>query len=180
VRTFIPLLLTLICSGCETIEFDATPQGGGQSVRVTNDQDVQISLPPLQYRMRADEGHLIVWIENPTNVAVELVGDNSAVIDPQGDAHPLLDQMILPGAWIKAVFPPVYEGPPPPAGNPSANPINPYDRPGFISVPDASQSEQSRDATWQWDDELEIQLNLVFQRGQQQFQQQFSFRRVRK
>lgn len=169
-----------LCTGCATIEFDATPEGAAQPVRVGNDQDVQIALAPLQYRMRADEGHLIVWIENPTNVAVELVGDKSAVVDPQGDAHPLRDQMILPGESVKAVFPPVYEGPAPQPPSAAGTGIQPYDRPGFITVPDDWENEESRDATWQWDDGAEIDLNLVYQRGQQQFEQHFSIRRVRK
>jgi hypothetical protein len=177
---WIAILLVSLCAGCETIEFDAAPEGFGQPIRVTNDRDIQITLQPLTYRMRADEGHLVLWIQNPTSFAVELVGDKSVVVDPNGDPHPLEDQTIFPGGSAKFVLPPIYEGPsqPPPTGPASA--INPYDQPGFIAMPDQNQSQQVRDASWQWDDELEIELNLVFQRNGQQFQQHFSLRRVRK
>lgn len=177
---WIAILLISLCAGCETIEFDATPEGFGQPIRVTNDRDTQITLQPLTYRMRADEGHLVLWIQNPTSTAVELVGDKSCVIDPNGDPHPLADQTIFPGGSAKFVLPPIYEGPSQPPVVGTATPGNPYDQPGFIAIPDENQSQQTSDASWQWDDELEIELNLVFQRGDQRFEQDFSIRRVRK
>ncbi len=177
---WIAILLISLCAGCETIEFDATPQGVGQPIRVTNDQDTQITLQPLTYRMRADEGHLVLWIQNPTSTPVELVGDKSTVIDPNGDPHPLDGQTIFPDSSAKFVLPPINEGPSQPPVTGTAVPGNQYDQPGFIGLPDENQTQQARDASWQWDDELEIELNLVFRSGDQQFEQHFSIRRVRK
>jgi hypothetical protein len=171
--------IPILCTGCGTIEFDATPEGFGQAIHVGNDQDVEITLQPLTYRMRADEGHLIVWIENQSNGGVELVGDKSNVIDPQGQSHPLRDQMILVGESCKLILPPLDEGAPGAEENGAAG-VNPYDRPGFIAIPDQPISEETRDVSWQWDDNLEIQLNLVFQRGESQFDQHFSIQRIRK
>jgi hypothetical protein len=173
------MLLLCLCSACATIEFDATPQGFGQPIHVGNDQDVEITLQPLTYRMRADEGHLILWIENQSNAAVELVGDKSYVMDPQGQSHPLHDRMILIGESSKLVLPPLDEGPPP-SQEGAAPGENPYDRPGFISIPDDTTNQQSRDVSWQWDDDLAVQLNLVFQRGDTQFSQSFSIQRTHK
>ena len=68
------------------------------------------------------------------------------------------------------------EEPPP---NP-AEPVGPYDRPGFIPVPDIVTGPDENNFNWQWDDELDIQLNLFFRQDGLQFEQHFSVRRVRK
>lgn len=174
---FVFLLTAIFCAGCATTEFDATVPPGGQPVRVNNNRDVPIPGDPLQYRMRADEGYLVLWIDNPTNSPVELLG-KSTVTDPEGDTHPLAAQTIAPHSSVKEIYPPMVElaGGDSPAGG---DVINPYDRPGFIST-GTIEGPTDRHQTWQWDDELEIQLNLVFQQGGREFEQHFSVRKVRK
>jgi hypothetical protein len=178
---FIPLgtiWLLLICGGCAQIEFDATPEDGGPAMRVGNSQDVAFSSGPLGYRMRADEGHLILWIDNPTNEPVEFLGDKSAVVDPEGIAHVLRGETIAPRGSIKEIFPPVVE--PPDAAPAAMGGVNNYDRPGFITVPNSEAIEKENDLNWQWDDTLEIRLNLFFQQSGHAFEQHFTVRRVRK
>jgi hypothetical protein len=175
----LPLLLTILLVGCAQTEFDATPAGSEQPVRVENSQDVQFPGDPLVYRMRADEGHLVFWIDNPTNQPVELLGDKSDVTDPEGVAHHLRGRTIAPLSSIKEIFPPMMdqtEGPPPGP----AEAVSPYDRPGFIAVPDIQSGSRDNDQNWQWDDELDIHLNLFFDQDGHQFEQHFSIRRLRK
>jgi hypothetical protein len=58
--------------------------------------------------------------------------------------------------------------------------VNTYDRPGFITVPNSEAIEKENDLNWQWDDTLEIRLNLFFQQSGHAFEQHFTVRRVRK
>jgi hypothetical protein len=171
------LLAPFFLAACAPVEFDAAPVGG-QITRVGNSQDVAFQADPLIYRMRADEGHLVFWIDNPTNQTVEFLGDKSNVVDPEGIAHPLRGQTIEPLGSIKEIFPPMMDDSQAPPSN-AAQPINPYDQPGFITVPNA-QFESGPDQPWQWDDELYIQVNLYFNREGHPFEQHFSIRRVRK
>jgi hypothetical protein len=175
----LPLLFTILLVGCAQTEFDATPAGSEQAVRVGNSQDVSFPGDPLVYRMRADEGHLVFWIDNPTNEPVELLGEKSDVTDPEGVTHHLRGRTIAPLSSIKEIFPPMMDqtesAPPSPA-----EAVDPYDRPGFIAIPDIQSGSQENDQTWQWDDELDIHLNLFFDQGGHQFERHFSIRRLRK
>jgi hypothetical protein len=175
----VAILVGVLLAGCAQTEFDAAPAGSSQPIRVGNDQDVRWSGPPLQYRMRADEGHLIVWIENPTENSIELIRDKSQVVDPEGVAHPIRGETIAGGSSIKEIFPPLAE---PAESAPHGQPeqINPYDRPGFIPIPDSGADSEAGHASWQWDDGMEIQLDLAFEQGEHQFEQHFVFRRIRK
>ena len=175
----VAILLGFLLSGCARIEFEAAPAGSGQPIRVGNDQDVRLSGSPLQYRMRADEGHLIVWIENPTDGPIDLIRDKSQVVDPEGVAHPMRGETIAAGSSIKEIFPPLAE---PAESAPHGQPdqIDPYDRPGFISIPDSGADSEAGRASWQWDDGTEIRVDLAFEQGERQFEQHFGFRRLRK
>jgi len=175
----VAIMFSVLLAGCAQIEFDAEPAGSSQPIRVGNDRDVRFSGPPLQYRMRADEGHLIVWIENPADNPVDLIRDKSQVVDPEGIAHPLRGEMIAAGSSIKEIFPPLAE-PSESASHGQPEQIDPYDRPGFISIPDTGADSEAAHASWQWDDGMEIRLDLAFERGKHQFEQHFVFRRVRK
>jgi hypothetical protein len=175
----VAIMFSVLLAGCAQIEFDAAPEGSSQPIRVGNDQDVRLSQSPLQYRMRADEGHLIIWIENPTDNSIELIRDKSQVVDPEGIAHPIRGQTIAAGSSVKEIFPPVQE---PAESAPRGQPeeINPYDRPGFISIPDSGADSEAGGASWQWDDGTEIQVDLAFEQGGHRFEQHFVFRRTRK
>ncbi|MGD0766639.1 MAG: hypothetical protein ABSB42_00290 [Tepidisphaeraceae bacterium] len=172
-------MFSVLLAGCAQTEFDAAPAGSGQAIRVGNDQDVRLSDSPLQYRMRADEGHLIVWIENPTDGPIDLIRDKSQVLDPEGIAHPIRGETIAAGSSIKEIFPPLAE---PAESAPHGQPeqIAPYDRPGFISIPDSGADSEADRASWQWDDGTEIRVDLTFEQGERQFEQHFVFRRIRK
>ena len=46
-------------------------------------------------------------IFNPTGDAITLLGDQSSVVDPRGQSHPLRTQSIAPAAFIKLILPPM-------------------------------------------------------------------------
>jgi hypothetical protein len=173
------LTITILLGGCAQVQFEATPAGSQQAILVGNSQDVFIAGKPLEYRMRAVDGHLVFWIDNPTSEPAELLGDKSDVVDPGGVSHALRGQIIGAQSSIKLIFPPMQapaEEPPP---NPAA-PVSPYDRPGFIPIPDILSGPDENNFIWQWDDELDIQLNLFFRQDGLRFEQHFSILRERK
>ncbi|HEX4055589.1 MAG TPA: hypothetical protein VHX86_15095 [Tepidisphaeraceae bacterium] len=174
----------LSAAGCAQYGFDIRGDGGQQALHVGTSPDTLLADDPLRYRMRALDGRLIIWIANPTPDPIELLGDKSSITDPDGIDHPLHDQIIAPLSSIKEVLPPLENSAENPAPGPP-EPVNPYQRSGFIPTPDlgaATPTEaNSRDDlyVWQWDDESEIRLDLIFQQGQRRFEQRFIIRRVK-
>src|SRR5688500_16783452 len=83
--------------GCAKYEFDlikpetAAGHIGEEGVKVVDGEGAQ-------YRMRAAEGRLVVWIANKSDEAVELLGTQSYVVDPQGESHRLVGQTIAAGS----------------------------------------------------------------------------------
>lgn len=177
--------LSSLLTGCAQYGFDIRGEGGQQALHVGTSPDTLLADDPVRYRMRAVEGRLIMWINNPTTDPIELLGDKSSVTDPDGVDHPLRDQIIAPLSSIKEVLPPLENFAENPAPN-APEPVNPYDRSGFIPTPDLGAAtptdSNSRDSIyfWQWDDESEIRLDLIFQQGQRQFEQRFIIGRVKK
>jgi hypothetical protein len=178
------LLAMCLCCGCAHYEFDVVqpPLNG----HVGRHSDTHISIDPMVYRLRSVGGRLVVWIENPKSDPIELLGHKSTAVDPWGQSHPLEEQTIAPGSYIKLVIPPLRpqgEGPQPPVsqvGGPYGNMDQPgYIRPSGYGTQAAQATDDSELRYWEWNDESEIQLNLVFQRGDKTFTQTFVIRRVR-
>jgi hypothetical protein len=174
------LLAMCLCCGCAHYEFDVVqPPVNGH---VGRHSDTHISIDPLVYRMRSVGGRLVVWIENPKTEPIELLGRGSVAVDPWGQSHPLEEQTIAPGSYIKLVIPPMR-----PSGGNSAPPqtsgaFSAADQPGYIRPQGYGQANGSAGDDvryWDWNDESEIELNLVFQRGDKTFMQTFVVRRAR-
>jgi hypothetical protein len=174
------LLGMCLCCGCAHYEFDVVqPPINGH---VARHSELRLSIDPLVYRMRSVDGRLLLWIENPKTEPIELLGRGSVAVDPWGQSHPLEEQTIAPGSYIKLVIPPLRPtgggAPPEPTGAFSA-----ADQPGYIRPQGYGQGNgpaASDDVRyWDWNDESEIELNLVFQRGDKTFMQTFVVRRVR-
>src|ERR1700722_11809817 len=113
-------MLALLCSGCaSSYEFDVKepPAAAGH---VSEDNDLIAMIAPLEYRLRADEGRLVMAIFNPTLYGITLVGSQSTVIDPAGVAHPLQSDSMPPHATMRIVLPPLIEPGGPPAAAISA------------------------------------------------------------
>jgi hypothetical protein len=172
------IVAMLLCSGCAHYEFDIVQP---LPSHVARHSETHISIDPMVYRMRSIGGRLVIWIENPKSDPIVLVGRRSVAIDPWGVSHPLEEQTIAPGSFIKLTIPPQPpngQAPPPPPNGPFSS----TDQPGYIrpngyggTSPVAAESLRY----WDWNDESEIQMNLVFQRGDKTFTQTFLVRRVR-
>jgi hypothetical protein len=171
------LMMNILIGGCAPVGFEANLEGGGAPVEVGDSQDTVIAAQPVQFRMRTVESRLVVWIENVSDEPVELLGDNSSVIDPGGESHVIAGQTILPGAPVKMVLPPMSLGESQPAG---PLPVGSYDRPGFISVPGSDGAGDPYEQHWQWDSGLDVEVSLSFEQAGHPFQRHLSLRKVRK
>jgi hypothetical protein len=180
--------LALLCSGCATYEFEVKQPSVPQPL-VTADRETNLSLDPLQYQLIADKGHLVMFIDNPTASVVDLLGEKSAVIDPDGVSHPLQDETIQAGSSIKEIFPPPVDQTESPTSNwlvsPSAPIVGPTDASGYIrpmgygNQPTDAQSDQSI-YHWSWDGQSDVEMTLVFSKSGQEFEHHFLIHRRRK
>src|SRR5579875_3862366 len=109
-KTLFIVLLAGVLAGCTSYEYQLL-EPTKAARRIVYHSDETISLPPLVYVMRCYENHLIMRIENPGG---EPIGDESVVVSPDGQSHPLRRQTIAAHSFIKLIFPPV-----PPAPEPS-------------------------------------------------------------
>jgi hypothetical protein len=174
------LMAMCLCFGCAHYEFDIVqPTVDGH---VGRHSDTHISIDPVVYRMRSIDGRLVIWIDNPKAESIVLLGHKSVAIDEWGVAHPLQEQTIAPGSYIKLTIPPQRPPGESSAPNSTNGPFPANDQPGYIPPSGYGQaSPQASDSLryWDWNDESEIQMNLVFQRNNKTFTQTFLVRRVR-
>lgn len=183
---FLPLLLLALCTGCATYEFDITsPQD--QVAHIGRKADTESKVEPLIYKWRAVDNRLVVRAFNPTSELITLLGNQSTVVDPQGQSHPLRGQPIAPNSFAKVILPPprprVYDhGPTFGVGvgmhvdrQDLGYPNDPwYDEPRYLTV------YADGDAFyWDWNGESEVRLTLVYQRGEQTFKHEFTIKRVK-
>jgi hypothetical protein len=177
-------IAALFLGGCAQYGFDIRGEGGTPALHVGTSQDTALADDPLRYRFRSVDGRLVMWINNPTADPIELLGDKSRVTDPDDIDHPLHSQIIAPGSSIKEVLPPLESFSQEPAPSPP-QPGNPYGQSGFIATPDvgnvtpAGPGPGGSDYLWQWDDDSDIRLDLVFLQNQAQIEQRFIIHRAR-
>jgi hypothetical protein len=104
---FFPALVcaAVLGSGCRTYNFRIAepPQLAG---KVIADQPVAVKLDPLEYRFARHHKRLAVQIINPTQDKIVLLGDQSLVMDPQGESHPLNTRVIGPQSYTRMLLPP--------------------------------------------------------------------------
>lgn len=147
-------------------------------------------LDPLEYRMQSAEGRLVIKIFNPTADTILLLGRLSTVVDGGDQSHPLVDQTIAPGSFVKLILPPLR-----PRLEPSGPrfgigfgviayraPARPFrqamahhrydDQPRYYSVYDADDPTY-----WDWEGESDMRLTLIFRRGNDEFKHEFAFHR---
>ena len=192
--SFILIVLAFGSLGCAKYEFDLVhpPE---LARHVGADKPVEVTLEPLTYRLRTYESRLVMDVRNPTNAPVKVLGDQSTVVDPRGQSHPLRTQTIAPGSYIRLVLPPL---------RPVVEPHGPvigigvsgyatsgayyrhrylhggvygydaaFDGPRYYSVYDPGDA-----AYWEWDGEGEARVVLVYQQGDQKpFSHELVFRR---
>jgi hypothetical protein len=181
------LAAPLLLAGCATYEYDLL-KPEQLATHIGRKQEVKIALDPLEYHFLAYENHLIVRIVNPTDDPIQLVGAQSAAIDPKGESHPLRTQTIPPGTFVKLILPPprptVYDPNPRigfgigvlgAAGHPGYwDPYGSgfYDEPRYYTVYDTADNSY-----WNWEGESTARLLLTFQRGEKTFRDEFTFGR---
>ncbi len=100
------LTFTTLLLGCVQYEFDIV-QPGDQRQHVGRKTDAVIRIDPLEYRLRAVEGRLVLRVRNETDAAIQLDGERSAVVDSEGQSHPLRSQTIASSSFIKLIIPPL-------------------------------------------------------------------------
>ena len=105
-RWIAPALLLPLLVGCASYEYDIT-RPADQRMHVSRKSDAVVQIDPLEYHLRAVEGRLVMQIKNPTRQAIQLDGERSAVVDTEGQSHPLRSQTIASGSYIKLIIPPM-------------------------------------------------------------------------
>jgi hypothetical protein len=183
------LLITLfvLVTGCTTYEFDVT-RPPELATHVARNQDAVLTREPLVYRLRAVENRLVMNIENGTDEPIQLAGDQSTVVDPDGQSHPLRSQAIAPHSFAKLILPPmrpvIRSGPTFGIGVGAHVGYHPgyddfhddwyHDHPQYFTVVDDNA------IYWEWRGEGDIRLMLVFLgKDGESFSHEFVIRRVK-
>lgn len=193
-RTALALLGILVLGsiGCARFEYDVVrPEefAGRAPTRV----DYIVERDPLEYRLRAVGGRLVVRIYNQSEESITLLGSQSTVVDPTGQSRPLITQTIAPQSFIKIMLPPprprVYQTGPSigigvggtyrRAGYEGYNEgynggFNDFAEPRYLAVYD-----ESSPVFWEWRGEGQVRLTLVFARAGGTFTHDFVIARVR-
>ncbi|QOV87810.1 hypothetical protein [Humisphaera borealis] len=177
------LLLALMASapvGCARYEYDLVSPP--ELARHVGAEPVVVAQDPLEYRFQTVESRLVMQIHNPTADAVQLIGEKTVLVDPQGQSHPMRSQTIAPNSFIKVILPPMptrleRTGPSfgvgvgvgigsaghrryPGSftyGGPLEDPY--YDEPQYYAVYDVNDG-----SFWVWEGEGSVRLTLVFAR----------------
>src|SRR5687768_7678495 len=99
------LLMCFGLAGCAKYEYDLV-QPSEPAAHVGTKDWVTAPMDPLSYRLITVDSHLVMQIHNPTETPVQLLGDRSTLVDPQGESHPLKSQTIAPQSFAKLILPP--------------------------------------------------------------------------
>jgi hypothetical protein len=103
---FLILLILLCATGCTHFEYELVkPPDLAQHIGTK--EDVTFAREPLEYRLRSYEDRLVIRIYNNADDPVQLIGEQSAVVDPQGQSHPLRSATIESHSFIKLIIPPI-------------------------------------------------------------------------
>ena len=193
-----PLLVAIVaialwCGGCARYEY-AIVSPPDVARHIGGDRDTVIGLLPLEYRFRSVDNYLVMRVFNPTREPVRLLGQESFVVDPHRQSHPLRGQTIAPGTYIKLIFPP-----PRPQLEPAGPSIgigfgarygygsyrhgywardpfyDPYwDVPRYYTVYDGDAMY------WDWSGESDVRVAMVYQQADRKpFTHEWVFRRKR-
>ena len=194
-----PLLFISFLVGCARYEFEVLepPEFATRVGRKTGTA-ADIRREPLDYHMRAYEGRLVMNIFNTDDQPIELLGDQSFVVDPEGESHPLLTATIAPNSYIKLILPPLrpyyrseprfgfgigvgfshYHGP---------YPHRYYRGPGFrhyfdplMPAPMYLSAYDTGSPFWAWEGQSTVRLRLTYRRQNDElFHHEFVIQRVK-
>ncbi len=105
-QLFAAATLLLCGAGCSTYEYDLT-RPAELATHIAQKSPTTVRREPLNYRFTAEESRLVVEIENPTDSAIQLLGDRSSVVDFNGQSHPLQSRSAAPHSFVKVILPPL-------------------------------------------------------------------------
>lgn len=182
-------LVFLLLTGCAHYEYQLIDpaQSAGH---IGSKADYVVKLEPLEYRFRAVEGRLVVQIHNPTDQTIQLKGNESYVVDLNGQSHPLRSLSIAADSFGKVIIPPprpeVYDTGPRigfGVGVTHVGMVNDarylepdplINRPRYLAVYDEEDS-------YYWDicGEGELRVRFTYQRADKTFSDDFRFRRMK-
>ena len=185
----LPLLLVVL-AGCATYEYDIT-RPENLAMHVGRKVDAVANWSPIEYRLRSVENRLVMSIYNRTDDPIQLDGERSSAVDPDGQSHPLRGQSIAPQSFAKLILPPyrprVYRSGPT-FGIGVGTHIGDsrrrrhlyddfddpyYDEPRYLAVVDDNA------LYWDWSGEGQARLMLVFTRKDETITHEFVIRRVK-
>lgn len=183
------LACIFVSAGCATYEYDIV-RPAEFAGHVGSKTDRVVTLDPIEYRFLAVDNHLVVRIFNTSGEPIQLLGQQSSLIDPQGQARGVPSQTIYPAAFLKFILPPMP---------PNVTPTGPSvtfglgvgigrrddDPPPIVLPADSPRPDQppiyidvitDPAYVWDWPDKTEVRLYLAYQQGQKTFNHEFIFR----
>jgi hypothetical protein len=187
-RPLLSLVVLTLVSGCARYEYQLT-QPPDLAVHVGTKSDAVVARDPLEYRLRTVDNLLVMRVFNRADAPVQMLGDQSTVVDPRGQSHPLRNQGIAPQRFIKLFFPPPrprYYQPGPTFGFGVGTVIGcrRVQRDVLLDEPPGGAVYLMSDGGdgayyWDWDGEGEIRLDLAYQSGDRNWRDEFTIRRVK-
>lgn len=197
-RVFGPaLLVVVVCAGgCARHEYDIV-EPADVAQRIGPKTPVVVPREPaVRYEARTYADRLVLFVFNESDEPLKLLGEDSYAVDPRGESHPLPTRTVAPGSSTKLIFPPVrptfrqsgpafgvgvglgigrrrgYYG----AGGYGAfgDPFYDDNFPRYYQLADDGTTY------WNWPGAgTDVSVRLVYQRGDERFHHEFTFRRVR-
>ena len=94
-----------LLGGCARYEYDLVhPPELRRHVGPKTDQVIR--LDSIEYRLRTVDNRLVMRAYNRSDVPLQLLGEQSVVVAPDGESHPIRGRTIPPGSYVKLIFPP--------------------------------------------------------------------------
>jgi len=100
------LSLLLFAGGCANYEYDLV-RPAELARHVGTKAWESVALEPLEYRLRTSDNRLVMLVYNRGDRTVRLSGADSVAIDPAGESRPVAARTIVPGSYVKLIFPPL-------------------------------------------------------------------------
>lgn len=97
-------LAATLLAGCASYDFQVTKPGVD---RVVSSAPERLATENMTYHMQAKENRLVVQMFNQTGEMVQILGEQSFVVDTGGASHPLRSQAIAPHSFVKLILPPL-------------------------------------------------------------------------
>lgn len=104
-RLCLALALAALLTGCANYDFCIVHPEDLQ--KIISGSPTHIQTANMAYQMQAREGRLVVQIYNEKDQTVQLLGNQSFVVDTAGASHPLRSVAIAPHSYAKLILPPL-------------------------------------------------------------------------